>query len=444
MSAQIRHVEVSESDPLVSIITPTHNPLYVPSIFENLRRQSYPKWEWVIVPNGGAVAPRLNDPRVKIVLNADAAVGGGQRASVGAYKAHAVRASSGSIIVELDHDDFLSLHAIERVVKAFKEGNSDAGATDFVYSDFAEFNDADGSPHTYHASYGWRYRDVVGPDGKSYKAAQAMPVAPPWILQLTHAPNHIRAWTRAAYDEVGGHNPQLDVGDDFDLMVKFYVAGKKFVHIPECLYFYRMTAQNTHKERNARIQEIVGNLYDHNVYAMMLRWCKEKGLLPIDLGSAHNKPSGYHGVDIYAAPGVDTVADLDGTWPFKDNSVGMIRAWDAIEHFKDPINTMNQAWRVLAPGGMFMIEVPSTDGRGGWQDPTHVAFFNQNSFWYYTRDEFAKFIPAFKGSFYPMKIMTYFPSEFHRANNIPYVRAHLCAIKKGMAGPMPGPAMGAR
>ncbi|MFO0857037.1 MAG: methyltransferase domain-containing protein [Phycisphaerales bacterium] len=441
MSTQTRHVEVTSSDPLVSIITPTHNPMYIPSIFENLRKQSYPKWEWVIVPNCGAVVPPINDPRVKIVLNADAAVAaatGGTRGSVGAFKAHAVRASSGSIIVELDHDDFLSLHAIERVVKAFRDGG------DFVYSDFAEFHDADGSPHTYHSSFGWKYRDVVGPDGRGYKAASAMPVAPPWILQLTHAPNHIRAWTRKAYDEVGGHNPQLDVSDDFDLMVKFYVAGKKFVHIPECLYFYRMTAQNTHKERNARIQEIVSHLYDHNVYAMMMRWCNEKGLLPIDLGSAHNKPSGYHGVDIYAAPGVDTVANLDGEWPFKDNSVGMIRAWDAIEHFKDPINTFNQAWRVLAPGGMFMIEVPSTDGRGGWQDPTHVAFFNQNSFWYYTRDEFAKFIPAFHGSFYPMKIMTYYPSEFHRANNIPYVRAHLCAIKKGMAGPMPGPAMGAR
>jgi SAM-dependent methyltransferase len=439
--ATLRTVAVTDADPLVSIITPTHNPLFIASIYENLKRQSYPKWEWVIVPNSGAVLPALNDPRIKIVRNADQTTS--PRSSVGAYKLIATRASGGGIIVELDHDDFLSLHAIESIVKAFKSGTP-SQPVDFVYSDFAEFNDADGSPHTYSSAFGWRYRDVVGPDGRGYKAAQAMPVEPPWILSLTHAPNHVRAWTRKAYDEVGGHNPALDVGDDYDLMVKFYCAGKRFAHIPECLYFYRMTANNTHKERNARIQDIVGQIYDHNAYAMMLRWCKDRNLLPLDLGSAHSKPTGYHGVDIHAGPAVDTVANLDGKWPFADNSVGIVRAWDAIEHFKDPINTFNEAWRVLAPGGMFMIEVPSTDGRGAWQDPTHVAFFNQNSFWYYTRDEFARFIPRFTGAFYPVKLMTYFPNEFHRVNNIAYVRAHLCAIKKGMKGPMPGPAMEAR
>ena len=27
---------------------------------------------------------------------------------------------------------------------------------------------------------------------------------------------------------------------------------------------------------------------------------------------------------------------------------------------------------------------PSTDGRGAFQDPTHVSFYNENSFWYFT------------------------------------------------------------
>ena len=33
---------------------------------------------------------------------------------------------------------------------------------------------------------------------------------------------------------------------------------------------------------------------------------------------------------------------------------------------------------------MLLSLTPSTDGRGAYQDPTHVAFYNENSFWYYT------------------------------------------------------------
>jgi predicted SAM-dependent methyltransferase len=75
--------------------------------------------------------------------------------------------------------------------------------------------------------------------------------------------------------------------------------------------------------------------------------------------------------------------DLRRMWPWKDESVEELRAYDIIEHLPDKIHTMNEAWRVLKPGGMFDIIVPTTDGRGAWQDPTHVSFWNRNSFWYH-------------------------------------------------------------
>ena len=70
-------------------------------------------------------------------------------------------------------------------------------------------------------------------------------------------------------------------------------------------------------------------------------------------------------------------------WPFKDNTFDVLRAYDAIEHIKNPIHLMNEIWRVCRVGAVVHIFVPSTDGRGAFQDPTHVSFWNINSFQYY-------------------------------------------------------------
>jgi hypothetical protein len=56
---------------------------------------------------------------------------------------------------------------------------------------------------------------------------------------------------------------------------------------------------------------------------------------------------------------------------------------------------MNELWRVLGPGGTAEIAVPTTDGPGAFQDPTHVSFWNRRSFLYYEdrnpyRERFAR------------------------------------------------------
>jgi hypothetical protein len=89
-------------------------------------------------------------------------------------------------------------------------------------------------------------------------------------------------------------------------------------------------------------------------------------------------------INIDRCPPADRIADLTQRWPADDSSVCEIRAWDIIEHLPDKIHTMNEAWRVLVPGGRIDIEVPTTDGPGAWQDPTHVSYWNRNSFLYYT------------------------------------------------------------
>ena len=47
---------------------------------------------------------------------------------------------------------------------------------------------------------------------------------------------------------------------------------------------------------------------------------------------------------------------------------------------------IEEIYRVLKPGGLFTSMTPSTDGRGAFQDPTHVSFWNRNSWLYFMDD----------------------------------------------------------
>ena len=85
---------------------------------------------------------------------------------------------------------------------------------------------------------------------------------------------------------------------------------------------------------------------------------------------------------------------------------------------------MREIHRVLAHGGWAMIEVPSTDGRGAWQDPTHVSFLNEHILWYYTNLDKEVFI---RNNY--IRFQTYRLETWESAPQIPVVTAWLVAIK---------------
>jgi hypothetical protein len=47
---------------------------------------------------------------------------------------------------------------------------------------------------------------------------------------------------------------------------------------------------------------------------------------------------------------------------------------------------MNETHRVLVPGGRLDLFVPTTDGRGAFQDPTHVSFWTPNDLFYFCEE----------------------------------------------------------
>lgn len=105
----------------------------------------------------------------------------------------------------------------------------------------------------------------------------------------------------------------------------------------------------------------------------------------VELGCGPNKPAGHIGVDLRPFPGVDVIADLNQGWPFKSSVLDKVRASHIFEHLPDPLHTMEELYRVLKPGAIAEVEVPSTNGPGAFQDPTHKSFWNLNSFIYYNR-----------------------------------------------------------
>lgn len=126
--------------------------------------------------------------------------------------------------------------------------------------------------------------------------------------------------------------------------------------------------------------------------------------LKLNLGCSDRLIDGFVNVDLEWREGV-VVADLrNEVWPWPNSSVSNVIAHDIIEHLPDKIHTMNELWRVLQNGRTADIIVPTTDGPGAFQDPTHTSFWNRRSFKYYTagdpyRERFAKaygILAAFK------------------------------------------------
>jgi len=117
----------------------------------------------------------------------------------------------------------------------------------------------------------------------------------------------------------------------------------------------------------------------------------------LNLGCCDRNFTGFVGVDI--VPPADQIVDLSHyPWPWPDSSVDEILAYDILEHLPNKRETMNQLWRVLKPGGIARIEVPSAaKGAGAFCDPTHIAYFTASDFEYYEKGNYAR--ERFRGSY---------------------------------------------
>ncbi len=261
--------------PLVSVFTPTYKT--GPKIerpFHSLLAQTYGEWEWVIYddsPDGGRTFEEvsglaLRDHRIA-AYRADRAIG-----SIGQVKRRACGLARGAILVELDHDDALTPAALASVVEAYRRFPG-AG---FFYTDCAEVFETGESAH-YGDKWGFgfgSYRQETL-DGVDYLVANYPDVNAKTIRHIVGVPNHLRAWTRQAYHAAGGHNPEVHVCDDYELILRTFLTTR-MVHIQRFGYIqYHNTASsgNTQRQRNAEIQRLVRyfrNAYNDRIHQRFL------------------------------------------------------------------------------------------------------------------------------------------------------------------------------
>jgi SAM-dependent methyltransferase len=245
----------------------------------------------------------------------------------------------------------------------------------------------------------------------------------------------VRAFRRNAYDAVGGYDPARAILDDHELMIRLFQYGD-FVHIPKLLYLQRMHQRNTQSvpTTNAEIQEETIELYLEHIEELALAWAGREGLASLALRTASTvEPAELD--ERFQVGEVDPRADR---LALPDDSVGVIKAIDILQRVPDRAWFLNECYRVLRHGGLLLTDTPSTDGRGAFQDPSHVAFYNENSFMYLTRAELRPTIPTLTARLQVSHLRTYYPSQVHEDINIPYVKANLIAIKDGprQGGPL--------
>ena len=403
-----------------SIITPEHNPNnpYLYELYESICSQTYTNWEWILFLNNGCKIENIH-PHIRLDHRVSITESHKYYENIGDIKHDAFFLGTGDILVELDHDDLLTPDCLIELFNAYQ--NPEIG---FVYSDNAVLHMTDQFV-PFDEQNGWTYK-LYNWKGKELISMNSFPPTSHSMSFIWFAPDHVRSWRSTVYYQLGGHNPELSVCDDHELMIRTYLTTKMH-HISKTLYIYRITGDNTWLQRNADIQTKTRELFNQYAQQLAEKDAEDQELLCVDIGGGLNPLSGYLTID--ARDTADIKCDLNEGIPLPDNSVGVINASHIIEHLHDKTKTMSEIHRVLAHGGWAFIEVPSTDGRGAFQDPTHVSYWNENSFLYYTDSYLAKFIDNKHIRFQVYRKETHFPNEWLKSLNVNVVTAWLIAIK---------------
>ena len=258
--------------PTFSIFTPTYKTGdRILRAYESLRKQTYINWEWVVLDDSPDdlvwnILKTLakNDYRIKLYKLHPLTEG-----NVGLAKHRVTSLCTGEWLVELDHDDALISTCLEECFKATTQ-YPDAG---FIYSDVCELYE-DGQMRVYdhdhsgnwyarednHFDFGYAGHTWVKADGKEYLTHHYPDINPLSIRFNISMPNHVRAWKREVYNQIGGHNIHFPVADDYELIVRTFLYTP-IIHIKKMLYIQ-------HNNRNSTVDN---NGIDINRRARLIR-----------------------------------------------------------------------------------------------------------------------------------------------------------------------------
>ena len=252
---------------LISYFTPTYNTgvrLY--ETYQSLVNQTYQDWEWVIVDDSNDNNKTLQiakniaslDHRVKVYSFEEKSGN-----IIGESKYRAASLCRGFILAELDHDDLLTEKCSEYLFNA-SQIFPDAG---FFYTDSVEINQ-NWKSLTYEEPFAlWygKYRKY-NYNGREWDVAIQPNINPKTIRHIVGVPNHVRAWRKDVYFKIGGHNRDLSIADDYELIVRTFLHTKmcKIAELGYIQFIHNSgDGQNSHDIARADIQRRVRTIREH-------------------------------------------------------------------------------------------------------------------------------------------------------------------------------------
>jgi len=197
--------------PKISVVTPSFNQApFLEETIQSVLSQGYPDLEYIVMDGGSTddsteiirkYADRLADWR--------SAKDGGQADAIRTGFARA----TGEILCWLNSDDTMAAGTL-RMVGEFFAAHPDV---DLVYGDL----------------------NLVDAEGKLLYTARPLLRLGILVYENPFIPQQAMFWRRSLYERVGGLDPLLCFAMDFDLVVRFLLAGARVRKLPGILANYR-------------------------------------------------------------------------------------------------------------------------------------------------------------------------------------------------------------
>lgn len=204
--------------PLISILLPTYkSPInFLDAAIKSVVAQSYDNWE-LMITDDGSNQPTLNeflrnaaklDSRIKIQIN-------DENRGISAATNDSFYKSSGEFVGLFDHDDILTLDALDLYVDALNK----YPALDLIYSDECRVDEQD-IPIDMFRKPDWS----------------------PAMLQNYMYTGHFSVYRRDVVERVGGFRTEYDFSQDYDLALRVTELTSRVHHIPQLIYGWRAIA----------------------------------------------------------------------------------------------------------------------------------------------------------------------------------------------------------
>lgn len=221
-AANINHRHARDR-PLISLVIPFLNTpdRYLDQLMNSLMSQKYRNWELIMVDASDKVdrmravkAWSERDERFRYVK-----IDKNYHISTNTNKG--IKQARGKYVAFADHDDVLSINAMNEVAVVI--ANEDP---DIIYSD----------------------EDKLTDDGKIRHTPYFKPDWSPHLFWFTNYTNHLSVIRKNLVDRVGGLDPDFNGSQDYELLLRIHAKSPtplKVSHIPKILYHWREAPQST-------------------------------------------------------------------------------------------------------------------------------------------------------------------------------------------------------